>query len=207
NPTGVCLSEKRLLALSDLGLPIISDEIYHGLVYEGQQHCILEYTDNAIVINGFSKTYAMTGWRLGWAILPKKLVRTAQKIQQNLMICAPSIAQWAGIAALRQAEDNVAHMHQVFSERRLVMLDQMQNYGLRVEVRPTGAFYVLVNMDHISKDSHNLAFDILKNTGVGITPGIDFGQEAASYVRFSYANSMDNIIEGITRIAEYINGL
>ncbi len=96
--------------LGNLGIPIISDEIYHGLVYESEQHTILEFTDNAIVINGFSKAYAMTGWRLGWAVFPPSLIRTAQKIQQNLMICAPSIAQWGGVAALTEAGADVEDM-------------------------------------------------------------------------------------------------
>ena len=208
NPTGICLDRQHMEGLSSLGLPIISDEIYHGLVYDSQQHTILEYTDNAIVINGFSKAYAMTGWRLGWAIFPKALIRTAQILQQNLMICAPSIAQWGGIAALTQAEDDVRNMHEIFSSRRKVMLGAMAKHGFAVEVEPTGAFYVLVNMDqHITTDSYSLAMDILDHTGVGVTPGIDFGPGAANYIRFSYANSEENIIAGIDRIADYIKGL
>lgn len=204
NPTGVCLDEDHLHGLCSLGLPIISDEIYHGLVYTGRQHTILEYTDNAVVINGFSKAYAMTGWRLGWAVFPKNLVRTAQKIQQNLMICAPSLAQWAGIAALTEAGPDVERMKQVFAQRRLVMLQEMAAHGLDVEVEPDGAFYVLVNMARVTRDSYRLAMDILDNTGVGVTPGIDFGPGAQRYIRFSYANSEDNIREGVSRVAEYL---
>ena len=207
NPTGVCLDTSHLTELSSIGLPIISDEIYHGLVYESQQHTILEYTDNAIVINGFSKAYAMTGWRLGWAIFPKTLARTAQKIQQNLMICAPSIAQWAGIAALTLAHNEVRHMHEIFSRRRRVMLDIMGKQGFNVETEPTGAFYALVNMKEISSDSYRLSMDILDHTGVGVTPGIDFGPGAATYLRFSYANSEENIIKGVTKVADYIKSL
>jgi aspartate/methionine/tyrosine aminotransferase len=207
NPTGVCLDSAHLEELSSVGLPIISDEIYHGLVYKSEQHSILEYTDNAIVINGFSKAYAMTGWRLGWAIFPKSLIRTAQKLQQNLMICAPSFAQFGGIAALTQAGPDVEHMREVFAQRRKVMLDHMDRHGFRVEVEPTGAFYVLVNMKDISTDSYSLAMDILDNTGVGVTPGIDFGPGAGTYIRFSYANSQENIIQGIEKVAEYIKSL
>lgn len=207
NPTGICLDSAHMEELASLGLPIISDEIYHGLVYDSPQHTILEYTDNAIVINGFSKAYAMTGWRLGWAIFPKTLIRTAQILQQNLMICAPSVAQWGGVAALTQAEDDVRTMHQIFSRRRKVMLEAMAGHGFAVEVEPTGAFYVLVNMKNISEDSYSLAMDILDHTGVGVTPGIDFGPGAATYIRFSYANSEKNIITGIDRVAEYIKRL
>jgi aspartate/methionine/tyrosine aminotransferase len=207
NPTGVCLDKEHLKALSSLPIPIISDEIYHGLVYESEQHTILEFTDNAIVINGFSKAYAMTGWRLGWAIFQASLIRTAQKIQQNLMICAPSVAQWAGVAALTKAGDDVENMRLTFARRRKVMLREMARHGLNVEVEPTGAFYVLVNMGEISDDSLALAMDILEYTGVGVTPGIDFGPGAARYIRFSYANSEENIVEGISRVASYLRSL
>ncbi|HHO75278.1 MAG TPA: pyridoxal phosphate-dependent aminotransferase [Deltaproteobacteria bacterium] len=207
NPTGVCLDTSHLGGLASTGLPIISDEIYHGLVYESQQHTILEYTDNAIVINGFSKAYAMTGWRLGWAVFPRSLARTAQKIQQNLMICAPSVAQWGGVAALTRAHDDVAHMHKIFSRRRKVMLDTMAEHGFVVEAEPTGAFYVLVNMKDISSDSYCLAMDILDHTGVGVTPGIDFGPGAATYLRFSYANAEENIRKGVKKVADYIGTL
>jgi len=207
NPTGVCLDKEHLKALSSLPIPIISDEIYHGLVYESEQHTILEFTDNAIVINGFSKAYAMTGWRLGWAIFPASLIRTAQKIQQNLMICAPSVAQWAGVAALTKAGDDVENMRLTFARRRKVMLREMARHGLNVEVEPTGAFYVLVNMGEISDDSLALAMDILECTGVGVTPGIDFGPGAARYIRFSYANSEENIVEGVSRVASYLRSL
>ncbi len=207
NPTGICLDQEHMESLSRLGIPIISDEIYHGLVYEGISHTILEYTDQAIVINGFSKLYAMTGWRLGWAVFPKALVRTAQKLHQNLMICAPSIAQWGGLAALKEAQPDVARMRDVFARRRRVMLDHMHQQGFNVEVEPTGAFYVLVNMRHVAHDSHRLAFDILRHTGVGVTPGVDFGPGAEGYIRFSYANSEDQIIAGIRRVGAYIEGL
>ncbi len=205
NPTGICLDGEHMRTLCSLGLPIIADEIYHGLIYEGEQRSMLEYSDEAIVINGFSKAWAMTGWRLGWAIFPKTLIRSVQKINQNLNICAPSMAQWGGVAALREASADVARMHSVFAGRRRSMLDAMREFN--VEVEPTGAFYVLANMSHITNDSHKLAFDILRATGVGVTPGIDFGPSAEGYIRFSYANSEDNIIEGIRRVSDYMRTL
>ena len=207
NPTGVCLDDEHLKDLCSLGLPIISDEIYHGLVYTGTQHTILEYTENAVVVNGFSKAYAMTGWRLGWAVFPKNLIRAAQKLQQNLMICAPSVAQWAGISALTEAVHDVERMKQIFAQRRLVMLREMAAHGFNVEVEPDGAFYVLVNMAHVTDDSYRLAMDILEHTGVGVTPGVDFGPGAARYIRFSYANSEKNIREGVSRVAGYLKTL
>jgi len=207
NPTGVCLDREHLQELAGLGIPIISDEIYHGLVYDSEQHTILEFTENAIVINGFSKAYAMTGWRLGWAVFPPSLIRSAQKLQQNLMICAPSVAQWGGVAALTEAGDDVEAMRQTFASRRKVMLGEMERHRLNVEVEPTGAFYVLVNMADKCTDSLSLAMDILEHTGVGVTPGIDFGPGARTYIRFSYANSEKNIIEGVGRVASYLKTL
>lgn len=207
NPTGICLDEDHLRALADLGLPIISDEIYHGLVYAGSQRTVLEYTDEAVVINGFSKAYAMTGWRLGWAVFPRSLVRTAQKLQQNLMICAPAPAQWAGISALTEAGPEVERMRLTFAQRRLAMLEEMARHEFNVEVEPHGAFYVLVNMSHVTNDSYRLAMDILENTGVGVTPGVDFGPGGEGYLRFSYANSEHNIREGVSRVAAYLASL
>ena len=207
NPTGICLDDEHLRELSSLSLPIISDEIYHGLVYEGEQHSILEYTDQAIVINGFSKAWAMTGWRLGWAIFPKELIRSAQKINQNLMICAPAPAQWAGIAALEEAGEDARKMHEIFAERRRVTVAALKAEGLNVELEPNGAFYVLVNVSHLCNDSLKLAFDILKNTGVGVTPGVDFGPGAEGYIRISYANSTENIVEGVKRVGAYLRSL
>ena len=207
NPTGVCLDVPHMKALAELSVPIISDEIYHGLVYESPQHTMLEFTDNVVVINGFSKAYAMTGWRLGWAVFPRTLIRSVQKLQQNLMICAPSIAQWGGVAALREAGHDVADMHQTFARRRKVMLAEMARHGFNVEVEPTGAFYVLVNMRRYTMDSRSFAMEILDHTGVGVTPGIDFGPGAEGYIRFSYANSEQNIVEGISRVADYLKSL
>ena len=207
NPTGVCLDAVHMKALADLPVPVISDEIYHGLVYASQQHTMLEFTNDVIVINGFSKAYAMTGWRLGWAVFPKTLIRSVQKLQQNLMICAPSIAQWGGVAALREAGPDVAAMHRTFARRREVMLAEMARHGFNVEVEPTGAFYVLVNMSRYTADSRSFAMEILEHTGVGVTPGIDFGPGAEGYIRFSYANSEQNIAEGISRVAGYLGTL
>lgn len=207
NPTGVCLDEGHMRSIASLGIPVLSDEIYHGLVYEGAQHTMLEFTDDAIVVNGFSKAYAMTGWRLGWAVFPRHLVRCAQKLQQNLLICAPSMAQWAGVAALTEAAHDVAAMRETFARRRTVMLREMERRNFNVEVKPTGAFYVLVNMSRYTRDSQEFALEILEHTGVGVTPGIDFGKGAEGYIRFSYANSEANIIEGINRIADFLETL
>jgi aspartate/methionine/tyrosine aminotransferase len=183
---------------------IISDEIYHGLVYEGREHSILEFTDHAFVLNGFSKLYAMTGLRLGYLIAPKPFIRPIQKMQQNFFICANSLAQQAGIVALQDTEEAVASMKSIYDQRRRFMIKRLKALGFGITVEPTGAFYVFANARHISEDSYKLAFDILEKAHVGVTPGIDFGQNGEGYIRFSYANSIEKIAEGLDRIERYL---
>lgn len=204
NPTGNLLSEETLQSIAKFSPTIISDEIYHGLVYDGRAHSILEYTRNAFVLNGFSKLYAMTGLRLGYVIAPEEFIRPMQKLQQNLFICASSVAQRAGIAALRGADADVEHMKNIYNERRKYMIARLRELGFRITVEPTGAFYIFVDARHLSGDSYKLAFDILGKAHVGVTPGIDFGENGEGYLRFSYANSLENIIEGLNRIEKYI---
>lgn len=208
NPTGNLLSERRMKAIADLIKPgsyIISDEIYHGLVYEGKEHSILEFTDKAFVLNGFSKLYAMTGLRLGYLIAPKPFIRPIQKVQQNFFISANSMIQMAGITALKEAGDDIERMKHIYNERRKYMIRRLKKIGLGIAVEPTGAFYVFANAKHISGDSYKLAFDILEKAHVGVTPGIDFGENGEGYLRFSYANSMENIAEGMDRLEKYLN--
>ena len=207
NPTGNLLSESRMRAIAEFSPHIISDEIYHGLVYEGKEHSILEFTDNAFVLNGFSKLYAMTGLRLGYLIAPKPFVRPIQKIQQNFFISANSVVQIAAITALEEAGEDVACMRNIYNERRQYMVKRLREIGFGITVEPTGAFYVFANAKHISPDSYKLAFDILEKAHVGVTPGIDFGDNGEGYLRFSYANSLENIVEGLDRIEHYLNNL
>lgn len=207
NPTGNLLSESRMREIARLSPYIISDEIYHGLVYEGEEHSILEFTDRAFVLNGFSKLYAMTGLRLGYLIAPKEFIRPIQKMQQNLFICANSAVQIAGIAALRDTAEDVARMKRIYNQRRRFMIKRLKEIGFGITVEPTGAFYVFGNAKHISGDSLTLAFDILEKAHVGVTPGVDFGRNGEGYLRFSYANSMENIAEGLDRIERYLEDL
>jgi len=204
NPTGNILSAERIQRIADLGLYVVSDEIYHGLVYEGAEHSILEYTDRAFVLNGFSKRYAMTGWRLGYAIAPSDFVRPMQKIQQNLFISANSVSQWAGLTALREAKPDVELMKATYDQRRHYIIKRLRELGFGITVDPVGAFYVLARAKHLSNNSYELAFEILEKAGVGVTPGIDFGSNAEGYLRFSYANSLDNIAEALDRVAEFL---
>jgi len=204
NPCGTLLSAEKMQNLLELGPYVISDEIYHGLVYEGKEHTILEYSDRAFVLNGFSKLYAMTGWRLGFVIAPEEFLRPMQKMQQNFFISASSVSQYAGLAAIRDAQPDVEHMKSIFDQRRRYMLKRLRELGFGIKVDPVGAFYILAKANHISHDSYGLAFEILEKAGVGVAPGIDFGTGAEGYLRFSYANSLDNITEGLRRIEEFL---
>ena len=204
NPTGTVLDPGILQGVAELGLPVVSDEIYHGLVYGAKEHSILEFTEEAFVLNGFSKLYAMTGWRLGYVIAPERFVRPMQKIQQNFFISVSAFVQRAGIAALGHTQDQVREMVRTYDSRRQLLLGGLREIGLPVPVDPQGAFYVLVDARHLDSDSHRLAFDILEKVGVAVTPGIDFGSAAEGHLRFSYANSSDNLSEGIRRLSVYV---
>ncbi|MBW1923015.1 MAG: pyridoxal phosphate-dependent aminotransferase [Deltaproteobacteria bacterium] len=204
NPTGNLLAPEEMARIADLGLPVISDEIYHGLVYGRKAHSALEYSDNVFVLNGFSKLYAMTGWRLGFLIAPEPAIRPLQKVQQNFFISAGSISQWAGVAALKEAEEDVARMRETYDERRRYMIGRLRELGFGLPVEPAGAFYMLVNAKHLSPNSYELAFEMLEKAGVGVSPGIDFGKNAEGYLRFSYANSIEKIREGLDRIEEFL---
>jgi len=204
NPTGNLLDPERMAAIARLGPLVISDEIYHGLVYVGQEHSILEFTDRAIVLNGFSKRYSMTGWRVGYTILPPDLVRPLQKVQQNFFISTGDFVQWAALAALTSAGPEVERMRRTFDRRRRMMIQGLRALGFGITVEPTGAFYVLANARAFSSDSYRLAFDILLSAKVGVAPGIDFGPNTEGYLRFSYAVSEAKIEEGLRRIERFL---
>ena len=207
NPTGNVMPAERMKEIAEFSPFILSDEIYHGLVYAGEAHSILEFTDHAFVINGFSKLYAMTGWRLGYIIAPKEFIRPMQKIQQNLFISASSFAQWGALVGLKEAERDIQKMRETYDARRRFLIPKLKELGFGITVEPTGAFYVLVNAKKFSNDSYRLAFDILKEAKVGVAPGIDFGTNAEGYLRFCYANSMENIEEGMNRLGRYLGRL
>ena len=204
NPTGNVMPPKRMKEIAKFSPFIISDEIYHGLVYGEEIHTILEFTDRAFVINGFSKLYAMTGWRLGYLIAPKEFIRPMQKIQQNLFISASSFAQWGALVGLKQAEQDIQKMRETYDRRRRFLIPRLRDLGFGITVEPTGAFYILANAKRFSEDSYRFAFDILQEAKVGVAPGIDFGSNAEGYLRFCYANSMENIKEGMNRLERYL---
>ncbi len=204
NPTGIVMTDTNLQDIAQFDSQyIISDEIYHGLVYKGRARSILEFTDRAFVINGFSKLFAMTGWRIGYVIFPKYFSQAMQRIHQNFMISANSFVQWACLAALKHAWPDVERMRRIYDERRVFMIQRLKEIGLKIHVEPTGAFYVFADAREYCTDSYAEAFNIIEKVKVGVTPGIDFGSGGEGFLRFSYANSIDNIREGLQRVEEY----
>ena len=204
NPTGMLLSPERMKEIARLDCFLLSDEIYHGLTYGEKAHSVFEFTDRAFVFNGFSKLYAMTGWRLGYVIAPAEFVRPMQKIQQNFFISANAFVQWAGVAALRETAADVASMAALYDQRRRFMIQGLRKLGFGIMSEPDGAFYIFVNAKRFGCDSLKLAMDILESVQVGVAPGIDFGVNGEGYLRFSYANSMENIGEGLERLTRYL---
>lgn len=207
NPTGSVLPPEDLAALGALaerhGLFIASDEIYHGLDFTGEDHTILEYTDRAFVLNGFSKLYAMTGWRLGYLVAPRDFVRPAEVIQQNFFLCANHFVQAAGTVALTQAGPDVERMRALYDERRRYLVPALRGIGLRVDHEPTAAFYVFADASEWSGDSLALTYRLIEEAGVSAAPGVDFGPGGEGFLRFSYATSLDRLREGVARLGAW----
>jgi aspartate/methionine/tyrosine aminotransferase len=204
NPTGTLLSAERMAALATLGPLVLSDEIYHGLAYEGREHSILEFTDRAVVFNGFSKAFAMTGWRLGYIIVPPDLIRPLQKMHQNFFISANAFVQAAGIAALKQALPDAERMRREYDRRRQFIVPGLRALGFGLASEPNGAFYAFANAKRFGADSYALAFEILERAKVCVAPGVGFGRNGEGYLRFSYASSMENIEEALRRLTGFL---
>ena len=204
NPTGVMLRPEVLRDLATLGIPILSDEIYHGLSYGISEHSILEYTDNAFVLNGYSKYFAMTGWRLGYLIFPKPLRAPVMRLHQNVMISASEFVQHAAIAAMTEALPICERYRTEYDRRRLFLIDRLKAIGLPLKYEPSGAFYVFADARTYGLNSMNLAMEILQETGVALTPGCDFGPGGEGYLRFSYANSMEHLAEALQRLEPFL---
>jgi aspartate/methionine/tyrosine aminotransferase len=211
NPMGTTLGPSDLEELASVAeeydLYIASDEIYHGLQFEGRERSILEYTERAFVLNGFSKAYAMTGWRLGYLVAPAQFVRPAEKIQQNFFLCANHFVQYAGVAALTEAQDDVARMRRVYDERRRYLVPALQGLGLEIATEPTGAFYVFADARCWGDDSLALAERILDEAHVSVAPGVDFGPGGEGFLRFSYATSLERLEEGVDRLQAWRQSL
>jgi (5-formylfuran-3-yl)methyl phosphate transaminase len=207
NPTGSVLAPERMAEIAELsaahGALVVSDEIYHGLT-DGGDRSVLEFTDRAFVLNGFSKAFAMTGWRLGWLVAPRTHIRAVQTLFGNFFISTNEFVQWAGVAALREAGEETVRFRRIFAERRRAMVDGLRAIGLGVGFEPQGAFYVLANARRFSGDSVAFAYEILERAHVAVTPGRAFGSNAEGYLRFSYASSVERIREGLRRLGAFL---
>jgi aspartate/methionine/tyrosine aminotransferase len=204
NPTGTMLEPTRLAEIvrvcRENGLWFISDEIYHGLTYGQPAVTALSYSDDAIVINSFSKYFSMTGWRIGWMIVPERLVRPIERLAQNLYISPPAIAQVAALAAFDGVDELEANRG-VYAANRALLLNELPACGFPDIVPADGAFYLYANVGHLTDDSLQLARRVLAETGVAVTPGVDFDDERGRrFLRFSYARSTADMIEAVKRL-------
>ena len=209
NPTGTMLDRDQLSALigaaHDTGAAFISDEIYHGIQYDTRAVSALELSDEVVVINSFSKYFSMTGWRVGWMVVPEEMARRVERIAQNLFICPPHASQVAALAAMECEEDLQANIA-VYAANRKLMLDRLPQMGLTRFAPPDGAFYVYVDVGHLTDDSRALADRILEVAGVAVTPGLDFDPvRGHRTLRLSYARSTADIAEGLDRLAAFLS--
>jgi aspartate/methionine/tyrosine aminotransferase len=202
NPTGVVFFPEVMKAIAELDIPVISDEIYADLSFEDPPCSFLSYSPQTVAIHGFSKSYAMTGWRLGYLITPLEWMSAADRLHQNLMISATEFVQEAGISVLRKSVAYCESMKTEFNRRRLFVLDRMHELGMDLGYTPTGAFYVLYKYRDSEKLSLDLCHEVLEKTGVAIAPGRDFGLGAEGFVRISYAQSMENLDRALNLLAE-----
>lgn len=205
NPTGTLIDPEELRKIaftcSDKGGYLISDEIYHGLTYGTKAPCALEFDEQAIVVNGFSKRWAMTGWRVGWIIVPEELIDACRRVMQNIFIAAPTLSQYAAIAALKE-KNAIETMRLAYDERRQYLLSELPGLGFDIVVEPQGAFYIYANVKKLTDNSKTFCWNLLEERGVAITPGEDFGTfNANTHVRFAYATGMEELQEGIHRLS------
>ncbi|MGR3291111.1 MAG: pyridoxal phosphate-dependent aminotransferase [Paracoccaceae bacterium] len=208
NPSGTMLSRN---ALGDLvrtcqarGIAFISDEIYHGIEYEAKAVTALEFSDDVYVINSFSKYFSMTGWRVGWMVVPQDHVRTLERLAQNLFICPPHVSQIAALSAMDCDTELQGNLN-VYRENRALMLAGLPKAGFKKIAPPDGAFYIYADVSELTDDSRDFADELLKGANVAVTPGLDFDPERGHQtLRFSYARSTDDIREGINRLTSYM---
>jgi len=210
NPTGAVLSKSYLQSALDevkqLGGHLMVDEIYQGLVYQGQDFTALSLSDDIFVINSFSKYFAMTGWRLGWIVVPEWAIEGATKLAQNLFISAPTIAQYAALEAFsNDSMQEFERRRKILDARRKRLLSGLQEIGLPPVVPAHGAFYVYVDVSKVTDDAMSWCLALLEAEGVALTPGADFGLEQAhKYVRFAYTCDEDRLDEALVRIKRFI---
>ncbi|MFZ6641499.1 pyridoxal phosphate-dependent aminotransferase [Undibacterium sp. TC4M20W] len=210
NPTGTSIEHEELgkivAAVKELGGFSIVDEIYQGLTYDGEPFSALSLDEDVVVINSFSKYFNMTGWRLGWLVVPERIVPALEKLAQNLFICPSSIAQYAALACFEPATIAIYEERKAeFKRRRDYIVPALRELGFGIPVMPDGAFYVYADCSKFTDNADTFAKQVLNEAGVVIVPGLDFGPATAtSYVRLSYANSLENLQEAVTRLKKFL---
>lgn len=210
NPTGTVVSTDHLAHMQTTaaahGGRLIVDEIYHGLIYDGKADTALSVSDELFVINSFSKYFCMTGWRLGWLVAPTDYVREADKLAQNIFLAAPTVSQYAALAAFApETRAMLAENRDAFRERRDFLLPALRELGFTIPVTPTGAFYLYADCSCFTDDSYAFALDLLEKAGVAVTPGRDFGaNQPERHLRFAYTTSLARLEEGVDRLAGYL---
>ncbi len=206
NPTGMLTDEAVYRWLLERDIPVISDEIYGRLVYEdATPRTALSISDDIIVVDGFSKAFAMTGCRLGWIVAPPELVGPLNRIAQNLYLSPPSVAQWGAIAALEQCDDHLEEMRSAYSKRRERLMVGLEELGLKVAGRPRGAFYLFADVSRYDSDSLHFCRRMLDEAHVAATPGVDFGKNGTqSFVRFAYTRDLGQLEEGLARLRRWL---
>ena len=208
NPTGTMLNKDELAALIDtshsIGANFISDEIYHGIQYEKKAVSALEVTDECYVINSFSKFFSMTGWRVGWMVVPEDHIRIVERLAQNLFICSPHVSQVAALEAM-SCEDELSQNLDIYRKNRQIIMDGLQQIGFENFAPPDGAFYFYIDISKYCDDSLSFCNDILDEVGVAITPGVDFDpKRGKTTIRISYARSTEEIVEGMSRLGDFM---
>jgi len=206
NPTGNIYNSSNLKALIEYcetnNISFISDELYHGLVYEKEAKSALEFSKNAIVINGFSKYFCMPGFRLGWMILPEHLIKPAENIAQNLYLSAPTLSQYAALEAFDY--NYLEQIKKEYKKRRDYLFGELQNI-FKISAKPEGAFYLWCDISKYSNDSVAFSYELLENLHIAVTPGVDFGaNETGNKLRFAYTRDIEHMREGIERLKEYL---
>ena len=208
NPTGTMLDKTALKALADhaeeRSIGFISDEIYHGIEYDKKAVTALEVTDSAYVINSFSKYFSMTGWRVGWLVVPEDHVRSIERLAQNMFICPPHVSQIAALAALDSGDEMTKNLA-VYAENRRLMLVGLPQAGIAKIAPPDGAFYIYADISKFGVDSRTFAAEVLAEAGVALTPGLDFDPlRGGQTIRMSYAQSTNEIVEGLRRLKAFM---
>ena len=209
NPTGSMIEREPLETLVnyclDRSISLISDEIYHGIQYDMKPSTALEYTDSCYIINSFSKYFSMTGWRIGWIIVPKEHVRVVERIQQNMFICASHASQILALGSF-ESKNELEKNLETYRENRKILLSALPEIGFNNIAPPDGAFYLYIDISEFSSDSYDFTIKMLNVGGVAITPGIDFDPiEGKSKIRISYARSTPEILKGIKRIKIFMD--